>query len=98
MTDLLRFLLARLTDEEYHVHHPAQDISHDRALTASGWWSPARVVAECEAKRRILLMAEQPPRWPGPAAPPDPDTVQAVLRYLALPYADHPDYRPEWRP
>lgn len=46
----------------------------------------ARVLAECEAKRRIV-------EW---------DEVQLeehpVLRFLALPYADHPDYREEWKP
>lgn len=61
---------------------------------------PARVMAECEAKRRIV--AEHPQfvdadfsycetceRSTSPCS---------TLRILALPYADHPDYRPEWRP
>ena len=101
MTDLIRFLLARLTDEEYYLHHPVQDESrdqpHDPRLVAGGWWPPARVIAECEAKRRILLFAQDPQRWSPAAARADPETVEAVLRCLALPYADHPDYRPEWR-
>lgn len=70
---------------------------------------PARVLAECEAKRRIVeehsdggkdwdgqrfvhwcrrcagRRGHEP--WPCP-----------TLRALALPYADHPDYRQEWRP
>jgi hypothetical protein len=49
---------------------------------------PARVLAECEAKRRIVEMhAYQEEHF-------TPDE----LRALALPYADHPDYREEWRP
>jgi hypothetical protein len=46
---------------------------------------PARVLAECEAKRRI--------------ATGDDGRIQVsgyLLGVLALPYADHPDYREEW--
>lgn len=58
--------------------------------------SPARVLAECEAKRHIInLHAEAVAEsmrsgstW----------AYGEVLRRLALPYADHPDYREEWRP
>lgn len=50
---------------------------------------PARVLAECEAKR--LLVAEILPTNPDY----DPRYVQKVL---ALPYADHPDYDEAWRP
>lgn len=53
--------------------------------------SPARVLAECVAKRRIVEHVE-----------PDPLTLSPgddyVLRLLAQVYADHPDYREEWRP
>lgn len=51
-------------------------------------WDSARVLAECEAKRRIVQECE-PFGLLG-----DPD----VLMYLALPYADHPDYDEAWRP
>ncbi len=69
---------------------------------------PARVLAECEAKRRIVELhpkileaypdpkayccsacsagGEYPGGWPC-----------ATLCALTLPYADHPDYRDEWR-
>lgn len=78
---------------------------------------PARVLAECEAKRRIVdlyaehrstVMAYRNPRWAD--AMNDEDRLnhkraesrhratEDVLRLLALPYADHPDYREEWRP
>lgn len=43
-----------------------------------------RAYAECEAKRRIV-------DWARYALEPD-----AVLLALALPYADHPDYREVW--
>lgn len=70
---------------------------------------PARVLAEVNAKRRIIDLHEPdeferdrckscrrdesgwegsvPAEWPC-----------ATLRLLALPYADHADYREEWRP
>lgn len=53
---------------------------------------PARVLAECEAKRRIVeLNATKPGRK---------TTFRRLLtlQTLALPYADHPDYRQEWKP
>lgn len=51
-------------------------------------WDPARVLAECAAKRRIVA------QWQDY----DGDSLWGwnVLRALALPYADHADYRPEW--
>jgi hypothetical protein len=52
-------------------------------------WSPARVLAECEAKRRIVRIAVDQI---------DEDSGGELLRLLALPYASHPDYREEWRP
>lgn len=44
---------------------------------------PARVLAECEAKRQIVEYVQ---------------IETHVLQLLALPYADHPDYREEWKP
>lgn len=67
---------------------------------------PARILSEVDAKRQILTLCEPPlvdvrgpgdsePQFvPGEGAPWGDD----VLRLLALPYADHPNYRPEWRP
>jgi hypothetical protein len=49
-------------------------------------WDPARVLAECEAKRRIVAF------YAGPVG------SHYVLHFLALAYADHPDYREEWKP
>lgn len=73
---------------------------------------PARVVAEVEAKRRILVRHH--PSKMAPWAPAgcegcgtegdgdDPITEHIdecpELRDLAVVYADHPDYRQEWSP
>ncbi|MEU3507694.1 DUF6221 family protein [Streptomyces longwoodensis] len=51
---------------------------------------PARVLAEVEAKRRMIEDT-----WGGPDYQ---DMWEHHMRLLALPYAGHPDYREEWRP
>lgn len=57
-------------------------------------WDPARVLAECDAKRRLVTelvrMQDEEMGWDG--------VEDKVMSYLALPYADHPEYREEWRP
>lgn len=91
------------------------------ALVAAGLPDAGRVLAECEAKRRIVeahpLTADVTPVHTGPtpdvgcetchtvtaSSIDDVDYVEALgpcdtLLALALPYADHPDYQPEWRP
>lgn len=64
--------------------------------TAANWLpsTAARSRAECDAKRRIVE------RWQlGEGDPEDHHPVpDEVLRLLALPYADHESYQPEWRP
>jgi len=57
---------------------------------------PARVLAECEAKRRIVEEYVRIER--GDYADSTRWLAEDILALLALPYADHPDYRPEWRP
>jgi len=52
---------------------------------------PARVLAECEAKRLLLELH-------GPHGRDTEALPCRELAVLALPYADHPDYQPEWRP
>ena len=66
-------------------------------------------LADIDAKRRIIDMFEQYahgtarvgdvttpglPSWLNGGR----EALDRVLRLLAEPYADHPDYRPEWRP
>lgn len=54
---------------------------------------PARVLREIDAKRRIIAeAAEYEPGISGYAE------MHAVLRLLALPYADRPGFREEWAP
>jgi hypothetical protein len=67
---------------------------------------PARVLAECEAKRRIV---EEHPQTASIRHPVTDNKIYVcatcdseatpcpTLRLLALPYADHPEFKPEWR-
>jgi hypothetical protein len=60
---------------------------------------PARVLAEVDAKRRVVALWREEPAaadltWDGGWC----NAVDEVLRLLALPYRDHPDYRAEWAP
>lgn len=57
---------------------------------------PARVLREVEAKRRIVdsFAASGLPLATRNA---EFAVVRMVLRLLALPHADHPDFRDEWR-
>jgi hypothetical protein len=74
-------------------------------------YDPVRILAECTAKRRAVLacraarpdMAFLGARPQGmadfPLTPRDQHQLAALtLALLALPYADHHDYRPDWRP
>lgn len=109
------FMGAFLTDDAGHHVFTGTDYgpdsrTNDEAALHIASWDPARVLAECEAKRRIVELHGPEPgfvdrrwlyckvcvrfhadidceneAWPCP-----------TLRLLALPYADHPDYRPEW--
>jgi hypothetical protein len=58
-------------------------------------WDPARVLAECGAKRQIIAkVTEIEYNLGGPWTHAMGDEI---LASLAQPYADHPDYREEWQ-
>jgi hypothetical protein len=66
---------------------------------------PARVLAECAARRRIVELAEEASGIDaaldgnaavGPRT--EPYIGDLILHALASVYSDHPDYREEWRP
>jgi hypothetical protein len=69
--------------------------------------SPRRVLAEVEAKRRIVDECERKIRRMRLRVDQNGDDIMSpgmaylsttILGPLALPYAEHPDYREEWRP
>ena len=109
---LADFLLARIAEDEEvaqaaasAVGRPLIDYHLDLAEARHiARWDPARVLAECEAKRRIVEHhSSSGDDWPlcaictevGPDAQGWPCLT---LLLLALPYSDHGDYREEWRP
>lgn len=97
------FVISAIGYDASHVNVRRSDALHIAR------WNPAGVLAECEAKRRIVE-AHPDGHEPGEAIPfcatcePEGPWNLANHRYpcttqrlLALPYADHPDYREEWR-
>ncbi|MDQ0619393.1 DUF6221 family protein [Arthrobacter globiformis] len=57
---------------------------------------PARVLAECAAKREILDECADVLSHGGWEYSDTPDLAQSILGSLAAVYADHPEYQQEW--
>jgi hypothetical protein len=92
---LTEFLTARLDEDE------ADARGDDGSPTPIGMWDPDRVLAEVAAKRAIVEIHYNgaPEHYTERCSP--CDTVNEPCRTLlalATPYADHPDYREEWKP
>lgn len=106
--------LARQAYEESAAGDPQTADSNSAEVLHTARHSPARVLISCEAKRQIVqntldadpdqvteLFALEPR---GASDLPREQTVtemqffERVLRYLAVTYADHPDYEMQWRP
>lgn len=104
VVDLSEFLLARITDDEARAARIAEGYADEEHFWAPGHIvnlgalvSPARVLAECAAKRQIVSLCQRLERkslndnlW-------NIDEADEILAALALPYADHPDYDEAWR-
>lgn len=114
MDDLVEFLLARITEDAgiaesvspspWHAIHAGDDGTHIISLDFGeevaktdhlnfehiAHWQPTRVLAECEAKRLIIENYSFHMF--------DEEEYAKVLRWLALPYADHSDYEEKWKP
>ena len=106
MSGLVEFLRARF-DEDSEVADTTRKneqfvygtdrwfASHNNAITSM---APHRAVVEVEAKRRILE-EHDPAHDPCDAHDANFETIPCpTLCMLALPYAEHKDYREEWRP
>lgn len=90
---LTDFLLARIAEDEAMATR-ATGLG-PVAQYMSGTRPSSRWLAECEAKRRIVAEA-------GGGGTEDWDVgwdagLDRTLRLLGTVYADHPDYREEWR-
>ena len=71
------------------------DAYRDADVRHVAQWDPARVLAEVEAKRRILDKLDEIERIVDAREVWSID-VDDLRRDLALPYRDHPDYDPAW--
>jgi hypothetical protein len=124
--NLDEFLLARIAEDKRNATDaaratgrdqwtvadlPGSGPPHDQAAEHAARHDPARILAECAAKRRLVLACRDirpdlrflgaRPRGLAdfPLSPSDQHQLAAVtLALLALPYADHSEYRQEWRP
>ena len=65
-------------------------------------WDPARVLAECEAKRRLVedfrILHRDYRETHSETTEARRFQAVVTMARLAEGYADHPDYRQEWRP
>ncbi|HEX2075579.1 MAG TPA: DUF6221 family protein [Geodermatophilus sp.] len=124
MTELVDFLLARIAEDkriaadaaaadggQWTVDDLPARLDARDAATHAAHQDPARVLAECAAKRQIVLSCREaapdthflgvrPTGMPDFYLPPQNQHQLAALTLalLALPYADHPEYQEWWRP
>lgn len=96
---LTEFLLARVAEDEREAGDPTWcDCVIEGLPLKHGLQCPIRLLAECDVKRRIMMLVERTGWAPGECDECGSPGSDAILERLALPYADHPDYREEWRP
>ena len=111
--NLTEFLTARIEDDEAIARDFIEFRSRVDCFTPEATdfverFDPARVLTECEVKRRIVGLAAEATgidmSLDDNVLSTDRDTItdpylgDVILQALALPHADHPDYRDEWRP
>jgi hypothetical protein len=97
-TELVRFLLARLDEDDAQLRRLRRDHSRDGQVDdASGVRSIERLRAECEAKRAVIGCAQQLlVLRDQPAEKPVRDAAVHLLCALAVPYRSHQAFRGEW--
>lgn len=99
MEDLIVFLRGCLAEEQ-QMAEAAQDAffyedGHDQAAYVHlAYWDPPKVLAELDAKRRLLAAIEQLDRSAdGDAGAHAWDMARALIQ----PYADRPGFRDDWK-
>ena len=98
---LTEFLLARIDEDE------AACATLEDGPGPPAPWSCSRILTECAMKRRIITLAYEATGY-DMTADLERDTDERaqsgiafvgdrILRALATPYAEHPDFEPTWR-
>jgi hypothetical protein len=98
-TELVRFLLARVDEDEAQLRRLRRNQSRGPgpAGAADGLGSIDRLRTECEAKRDVIGCAQQLlVLRDQPAEKPVRDGAVHMLYALAGPYRSHPAFRSEW--
>lgn len=98
MSDLTEFLLARIAEDEEAARSCEDWPECDPVYGCQAHLLPSRALAECEAKRHILEIAVPTVGVSNDFARGWDVGTSFAVRLLAEVYADHPDYREEWRP
>lgn len=108
---ITEFLEARIAEDEtaarYYAQEPSGDIGRiwhdsdsdrddDLEAFLKGPANPARVLAECAAKRQVLEIYATFGEYDEPTARALWIATKGVLKILAAVYKDHPDYQQEW--
>lgn len=107
--EITEFLQARIAEGEARARRAAAEAADQWHLVATaaaargvhgGWHvldhAPARVLAECQGKREVIGLLQDSENFP--AGDMGWHYMKRVVATLALPYAEHPDFLPEWRP
>ncbi|WP_454043875.1 DUF6221 family protein [Cellulosimicrobium sp. Marseille-Q8652] len=105
------FVLARIAEDEDAARAAGPDDGGGDATGADAHrarWSPARVLAECAAKHRIVELAHEATGYDMTVDLERSSSARVqsgvsfvgdrILEELATAYADHPDYDDAWRP
>jgi hypothetical protein len=106
---ITEFLLDRIADDERiaRLFDDVEPTPVEVYSPESGWFErmpdPARVLAECAAKRAIVewgvRVTDRAVQYPGDVAYVfAAGLVDRQTQYLAAVYADHPDYDETWKP
>jgi len=95
--DLIDFVLARVAEREMAINFNYE------SGTAFPVLSPAEMLAECAAKRAIVesfqgLLLETYRTEDDPVAEARRHQAAVAVFHVATIYADHEDFREEWRP
>lgn len=96
MANLRDFLITRIAEDEVQLS-VCRDLNwfpgKKYGLTAVSY---EQLSTECQAKRRTIALYDELSHSGEPDASFAWTAMKAVLRYLAAPYSDHPDYQKEW--